>query len=245
MSTKKYVYAGVQMTNPSSHHTYDDHGGVETTFSILVDEVTGKYKDPIGNPFSVGTINIYRINDTVLEQLGSCRERAIDETARAYEWGRFIIQPDDDSPTCWEKAYDDNLVLPLISDFICIDSAYIDVQFRSKRLFIHALVSISALIGFGSNSAMILLAQPWSHLGLTSNIKDPRYSKDLGSLVKYYESIGFSRLAQLDGSVAMSLSGMYNNKAWDKAWTRKLKTFSIKDLDKKNLVVIPQRKQST
>jgi len=232
MAYRKFQFAGVSIGLPATHDLSGGCGTVRMDFSVLVSEMIGD--DTTGSPFSVGTISVCRINFGVLDLSRSSFLDAIDETAGTYEWASLTT---DEYSEAWGNAFGDKYALDGISDFLGIESAYIDAQFRSKRLIGFALRDIAAITGFGPHSAMMLLAQPWSHLSMSADLDDPRYLGDLESLTESYERVGFKRLCASGVSNAMALSGDYKNKAWEKLWRVHPKTFRLKKFDPAGLIL--------
>jgi len=232
MAYRKFQFAGVRMDSPARHDLSDGCGTVRMDFSVLVSEMVGD--DTTGSPFSVGTVSVCRINFGVLDLSRNGFLDAIDETAGTHEWASLTT---DEYSEAWGNAYGDKYALDGIFDFLGIESAYIDAQFRSKRLIGFALRDMAAITGFGPHSAMILLAQPWSHLSIDADFDDPRYLGDLESLTASYERVGFKRLCASGMSNALTLSGDYKNKAWEKLWRVHPKTFRVKNFDPAGLIL--------
>ena len=232
MAYKKFQFAGVTIVSPTTHELNDEYGSLHMDFRVLVVEVIND--DPVGEPFAVGTVSVCRINLSMLVLTGSSFLNAIDETAGIYEWGSLTT---DGYSEVWDNAYDDTGVLEQISDFLGIESAFIDAQFRSKRLIGLALRGIAAITGFGGQSAMILLAQPWTHLAGDGDLANASYLADLESLTASYERIGFKRLCGTGVTNALTLVGMYKNKKWERLWGLYPKPFRVKNFDRNALIV--------
>jgi len=231
---RKFQFAGIVMDTPATHDLNDLCGGICMEFSILVTEMAGSpIAEPVGEPFTVGTVSVCRVNLPILDLTRGSFFNAIDETACTYEWATHIT---DNYTEEWDLAHRDKYVLEQLSDFIGIESVYIDEQFRSKGLLGLALRGIAAVAGFGMYSAMVLVAQPWAHLDRDGDLDDPKYVADLKALTKCYERIGFNLLCKSGVSNVLTLVGMYKNKKWEKLWPLYSEEFRVKNFDRDAII---------
>lgn len=214
MDAQKFQFCGVMVAPEIVGRVHSDGGAVAIAFNVLVNRLDEE-GDPLGEPFSVGRVKVRRYSDYALSQAGYDRIESMDMDAETYEWGVFTHES---YGAMWDKAFKQSFTLEMIHDFVAIESAFIDPQFRSNGLFGHALVAICSVIGVSSDTAIMLLANPWAHLEEEGSLKDPAYKNDMKKLVNAYKKIGFKTLCRYDEIVVMALLTCFRNKRWDALW---------------------------
>lgn len=211
-----YEYAGLKLLDDSSYWIHEDAGHSHMVVQIMAVQTTKTFRD--FKPFPVGTLNIGRINRTILDLTNSNLNCSIDVCGATYEWAHLATNVD---TRIWGDAFsefDEYYDVETIADFIGIESAFINPSFRGAGFFREAIKGLAVNLGFSHASAFVLIANPWLASDKTPDSKDDEYCRDLTRLTTYYKKLGFRYLCETESCSMMGLIGGITNKSWESIW---------------------------